>query len=79
LLAISANEGLNAIDSESNIVPVNIELNTETPSAEDELIQWVKLTYIQTCNEHNLKPNSKLRIVGVGSSGNKKTLKMMEL
>lgn len=76
---IIVNEGLNAIDSESNIVPVNIELNAETSSTEDELIQWVKLAYIQTCKEHNLKPNSKLSIVSVGSSGKRKSLKMMEL
>jgi Leucine-rich repeat (LRR) protein len=76
---ISINEGLNAINSENNIVPINMELNAETPSAEDELIGWVKIIYVETCNEHNLKPNTKLRIVSVGSSGSEKTLTMMEL
>jgi len=75
---ISIREGLNAINQENNIVPINMELDAEIPSAEDELIGWVKIAYMETCNEHNLKPNSKLRIVSVDSSGSEKTLQMME-
>lgn len=75
---ISIREGLNAINQENNIVPINMELDAEIPSVEDELINWVKIIYIEICNEHNLTPNSKLRIASVGSSGNEKTLQMME-
>ncbi|QVL49540.1 MAG: leucine-rich repeat domain-containing protein [Thiocapsa sp.] len=75
---IIVNEGLNAFDSENNIVPIYMALNAETPSTEDELIQWVKIAYIQICDEYNLEPNSKLKIITVGTSGNKKTITMME-
>jgi len=74
---VSINEGLNAILSENNIVPINIELNAEEPSTKEELIQWTKVAYIQTCNENNLKPNSKL-CMGIGTSGNEMTIRMHE-
>jgi Leucine-rich repeat (LRR) protein len=76
---ISIYGDFNAINSENNIVPIKVELNAEIPSSEDELIGWAKITYIETCNEHNLKPNSKLHIMSTGGSGNEMTLKMMEL
>lgn len=75
---IKVYKGLTAVDSKRNIVPVSMELNAETLSTEGELIQWVKLTYIQTCDEHNLKPNSKLRIVSVSNSRDEITLHLME-
>jgi Leucine-rich repeat (LRR) protein len=75
---IKINEGLNAIDSENNIVPIDILLNAENLSTEDELIQWLKITYIQTCNEYNLKPNPRLYISGERIGGNVKTIEMSE-
>lgn len=74
---ISANKGLNAIDSENKFVPIDIELNAEIPSTQYELLQWVKITYIKICSEHDLKPNSNLRVVSLGSSA-KATLTMTE-
>jgi Leucine-rich repeat (LRR) protein len=76
---ISIKKGLNAINQEGNIVPIKMELNIETPSAEDELIEWVKITYMKICNKHNLNPNPKLRIISVSIGGNTKTLEMMEI
>lgn len=71
-------EGLNAIDSSGNITPIELDLKAESPSDESDLIEWAQIIYIQTCKKHGLKPNSKLRIVGVGTSADEKTIRFME-
>ncbi|MEC8011851.1 MAG: leucine-rich repeat domain-containing protein [Pseudomonadota bacterium] len=75
---MSVTDGLTAINSNNNIVPIYIELNLEIPSTENDVLQWGKLTYIQICNEYNLKPNSRLRIASLGSSGKKKIISLWE-
>lgn len=75
---VRIHEGLNAIDSLGNITPIDIDLSSESPSDESELIEWAKISYIQTCEKYGLRPNSKLRIVSVGTSSNEKTIQFME-
>jgi Leucine-rich repeat (LRR) protein len=76
---ISITKGLNAINSEGKIVPINMELNAETPSTEEELIQWVKVAYIETCSEYKFKINPKLKIISIGTAGDEKTIDIIEV
>lgn len=71
-------EGLNAIDSLGNITPIEIDLSLESPSDESELIEWAKIIYIQTFKKYGLRPNSKLKVVSVGTSADEKTIRFME-
>lgn len=76
---VRIHEGLNAINSLGSITPINIDLNLELLSDESEAIEWAKIIYIQTCNKYGLQPNSKLKVVSVGTSANEKTIQFMEL
>lgn len=71
-------EGLNALDASGNITPISMDLNSESPSEESELIEWAKIVYIQTCKKYGLRPNYKLNVVSVGTSADEKTMKFME-
>lgn len=71
-------DGLNAIDSFGNITPIQMDLNSKSPSDENELIEWIKIIYIETCRKYGLIPNSKLRILSVSTGGNEKTIQFGE-
>ena len=69
---------MNALDASGNITPISMDLNSESPSEESELIEWAKIVYIQTCKKYGLRPNYKLNVVSVGTSADEKTMKFME-
>ena len=71
-------EGLNALDATGNITPIIMNINSESPSEESELIEWAKIFYIQTCAKYGLRPNFKLSVVSVATSANEKTMQFME-
>ncbi|MCB1706561.1 MAG: leucine-rich repeat domain-containing protein [Halioglobus sp.] len=71
-------KGLNALDTQGNITPITMDLSSELPSEEGELIEWAKITYIQTCKKYSLRPNFKLHVVSVGTSADEKTMEFME-
>lgn len=75
---VRISEGLSAKNSSGNITPIEITLRLESPSDEGELFEWVKIIYIQILEKYGLKPNSKLRIASVGTSGDEKTIGFME-
>lgn len=75
---IFINEGLNAIDSSGNITPIELVLHAESPSDESDLIEWAQIVYIETCKKYCLKPNARLQIASVATSGETKTIAFME-